>query len=100
MRDIPEIRDSIKNSRLDEYVKNVIREYLLDKEDLISKIIVAKILSVDVAYKYKLICGSNSLFEEDMIGIALCGSFAEGDNNVLAYKLVMDNILSPSKYLS
>lgn len=68
--------------------------------DLIDKIMVAKIVSIDygleVVNTLRQKIGSNSLFAKNNLGsnldILLCGRFAEGDNDILKKKLVMDRL--------
>lgn len=68
--------------------------------DLIEKIMVAKILSInyglDIVGILRQKMGSNSLFAKNNLGsnldILLCGRFAEGDNDLLIIKLVCDRL--------
>jgi acyl-CoA oxidase len=113
LKDMPEIRDMINDA---EYNLNIMHHFIniVKKEycecvrnkiidlppDLIEKIIVTKIISINYGIKIlnsiRTKIGSSSLFAQNNLGsnldIMLCGRFAEGDNDILGRKLVMDRI--------
>jgi len=88
--------DTIKKEYCDQIKQG---KYTIDNE-LIDKIMVAKILVIDyglnVVHTLRRKIGANSLFLENNLGsnldILLCGRFAEGDNDILMMKLVTDRI--------
>lgn len=111
--EVPEIRDILQliDKRLfaikifidgvkQEYCDSVRAKKYMISQELVEKIMVAKILSIDysisVVNTLRKKIGSSALFAKNGLGsnldILLCGRFAEGDNDILIRKLVMDRI--------
>lgn len=113
LKDLPEVRDMMTNIEHNlriihtfvDIVKNEYCKCIKNKnanlpQDLIEKIMVSKIISINyginILHNLRRKIGASSLFAQNNLGsnldIMLCGRFAEGDNDILIRKLVMDRI--------
>lgn len=118
LAELPEMRDILESidrrlSVIKVFIDSVKKEYCnsirskkyLISQELIEKIMVAKILSIDysisVVNLLRKKIGSSALFANNGLGsnldILLCGRFAEGDNDILIRKLVMDRLKNLQK---
>lgn len=111
--ELPELQDLLLNMErrmliIRIFIDSVKREYCNSirtkkynlSNDLIHKIMVAKIIAIDYSIEVmntlRRKIGSSALFARNNLGsnldILLCGRFAEGDNDILIRKLVMDKL--------